>query len=292
MTTAAPGPSFDGRTYPYMPPRQPPESVTALLHAERTDVDPTTSRCCATRCGTSTWSTATRSSAPRARRWCVYAHDFNPVILDEAGDYVFFGPWLQYLVGRHQPGREVDPGEPPPAAGHRAGLHVHDQRPLDRGDPPVRPARCWRRSSGRGASSAGWATALHHQDLGGNGPGRLQPLAADDLLGAGLIPPVKMVEDGELRSDLEEEYLRRSRMPELVALDLRAQIAGCNVACARIGDPARALRPRNGQGRHEEDPGRLRGRVPAPAEPRSQTATWREEGYLEMAVPGDRGALP
>ena len=41
------------------------------------------------------------------------------------------------------------------------------------------------------------------------------------------MPPVRVVEDGELRRDLEEEYMRRSRMPELVAVDLRAQIAGC-----------------------------------------------------------------
>ena len=33
----------------------------------------------------------------------VYAHDFNPVILDEWGDYVYFGPWLQYLVAASSP---------------------------------------------------------------------------------------------------------------------------------------------------------------------------------------------
>ena len=49
-----------------------------------------------------------------------------------------------------------------------------------------------------------------------------------------MIPPVRIVEDGELRVDLEEEFMRRSRMPELVAVDLRAQIAGCKVAVARM----------------------------------------------------------
>ena len=28
---------------------------------------------------------------------CAYGHDFNPSILDENGDFVFFGPFLQYL---------------------------------------------------------------------------------------------------------------------------------------------------------------------------------------------------
>ena len=48
------------------------------------------------------------------------------------------------------------------------------------------------------------------------------------------MPPVRVVEDGELRRDLEEEYMRRSRMPELVAVDLRAQIAGYRVAVERM----------------------------------------------------------
>ena len=51
---------------------------------------------------------------------------------------------------------------------------------------------------------------------------------------AGCIPPIKIVEQGVLRKDLEEEYIRRSRMPDLVALDLRAQITACNVARERM----------------------------------------------------------
>ena len=28
---------------------------------------------------------------------CAYGHDFNPSLMDENGDFVFFGPFLQYL---------------------------------------------------------------------------------------------------------------------------------------------------------------------------------------------------
>ena len=47
------------------------------------------------------------------------------------------------------------------------------------------------------------------------------------------IPPVRIVEEGRLRPDIQEQmFLRRSRLPDLLALDLRAGIGGCNVAKA------------------------------------------------------------
>ena len=48
---------------------------------------------------------------------------------------------------------------------------------------------------------------------------------------------MRIVEQGVLRRDLEEEYIRRSRMPDLVALDLRAQVTACNVARERMRRP-------------------------------------------------------
>ncbi len=48
------------------------------------------------------------------------------------------------------------------------------------------------------------------------------------------IPPVKIVEGGRLRADIEDCYLRRSRVPKLVGLDLRAKIGANNVAHERL----------------------------------------------------------
>ena len=48
------------------------------------------------------------------------------------------------------------------------------------------------------------------------------------------MPPIRIVEGGRLRKDLEREYLIRSRTPGLNALDLRAKIAANNVAKQRI----------------------------------------------------------
>jgi len=81
----------------------------------------------------------------------------------------------------------------------------------------------------------GWAGAeLHQVDVGGPVPGQIQ-VGAKDIYGeAPLIPPIKIVERGTLRRDLEREYLRRSRTPDLLALDLRAKWAACNVARERL----------------------------------------------------------
>jgi N-methylhydantoinase B len=88
---------------------------------------------------------------------------------------------------------------------------------------------------------AGWVGAEVHQvDVGGPVPGNVQ-VGAQSLFGeAPLIPPLKLIEGGKLRRDLERNYLRRSRTPELLALDLRAKWAACNVALQRLAELADA----------------------------------------------------
>src|ERR1700761_2201172 len=93
----------DGRTRPYIPPARPPASIAEELHRETAEVDPTTFEVLRH----ALWNvlmehgtTITRTSGSAV---VVYSHDFNPVILDEWGDFVFIGPWLQYLVAASSP---------------------------------------------------------------------------------------------------------------------------------------------------------------------------------------------
>jgi N-methylhydantoinase B len=83
------------------------------------------------------------------------------------------------------------------------------------------------------------ASALHQYDIGGSTPGGFCPDARDCFMEAVSIPPVKIVANNELRPDIEQFYLRHSRMPDLVALDLRAQLAGNLGAKNRILDLCR-----------------------------------------------------
>src|SRR6266487_2872290 len=75
-----------------------------------------------------------------------------------------------------------------------------------------------------------WSSDVCSSDL----PGSFCPNARDAFDEGILIPPIKIVERGELRRDIEGVYLRASRKPYLVALDLRAQIAGNTAAKNRI----------------------------------------------------------
>lgn len=279
-------PIFDGHVYPYVPPADPPERVRALLHVEVADVPPTefeVLRHAIWNLNIEHGNTIIRTSGSTV---VVYAHDFNPVVLDEWGDYVYFGPWLQYLVAASSPAVKwilenrhprpgIEPGsmfmtnDPWIGATHQSDLAV--LAPIFQ--------------DGKVFSWVG--SSLHHQDLGGTAPGGFNPVAPDIFHESGVIPPVRIVEDGELRVDLEEEYMRRSRMPELVAVDLRAQIAGCRVAVQRMEELLDRYGPATIKGvmrkvQDDSEQAFVRRLETVP------DGEWREEAFLEMAAPGDR----
>ena len=77
-------------------------------------------------------------------------------------------------------------------------------------------------------------SALHQLDVGGNAFGSFCIEAEEPFDEPRPIPPVKFVEGGEIRPDVEELLLSHSRLPDYMALDLRAQVAGNNIATRRI----------------------------------------------------------
>lgn len=80
-----------------------------------------------------------------------------------------------------------------------------------------------------------WTSVVAHQvDLGGVSPGSWSVEGRDVFWESLPIPPVAVVEGGRLRADVEDSYLRRSRVPKLVGLDLRAKIGANNVAHERL----------------------------------------------------------
>jgi N-methylhydantoinase B len=81
----------------------------------------------------------------------------------------------------------------------------------------------------------GWSGAVCHQvDLGGVSPGSWSVAGTDVFWESTPVPPVKIIEGGYLRPDIEDMYLRRSRVPKLIALDLRAKMGANNVAQERL----------------------------------------------------------
>ena len=66
---------------------------------------------------------------------------------------------------------------------------------------------------------------IHELDVGGPHPGSWCVGARDAFQEVPLIPPVKVVDAGRVRHDVESIFLRNSRTPEINALNLRAKIA-------------------------------------------------------------------
>lgn len=163
----------------------------------------------------------------------VFGHDLCPSLLTEDAEYVYVAAYVTFLGNTSQPAarwtlenRAEDPGiregdmyltnDP-----WLCGIHQQDMVLLC---PVFVDGRlfCW------------VTNTMHQYDVGGNTPGSFCVGARDVYDEGMIIPPIKIVEQGELRTDLESFYLRHSRMPHLLALDLRAEISGCSVHRDRI----------------------------------------------------------
>lgn len=77
-------------------------------------------------------------------------------------------------------------------------------------------------------------SCVHQADVGGPVPGSITVGARNIYEEALPISPIKIVERGVMRADIEREYLHRSRTPELNRLDLLGQIAANRVQTERV----------------------------------------------------------
>jgi N-methylhydantoinase B len=278
---------WDGKTYPYVPSDPLRVDPAIRFHDEADqDLEPITFeviRYAMWNVNVEQGNTLLRvSGSPIA----AYGHDFNPCLLDERGNFVFFGPFLQYLSSASGSAvkwtleyRSANPGildgdifltnDPWVGATHQTDVCVY--APLFwEGE-----LFCW------------FANTLHQWDLGGTTPGSFNPISQDVFWEAGCIPPIKIVEQGVLRKDLEEEYIRRSRMPELVALDLRAQITACNVARERM----RQMIDKYGPGIVKGAMKKLQDDSETAFLKRLETipdGMWTEQSWIELSREGDR----
>ena len=135
----------------------------------------------------------------------------------------------------------------------------------------------------------GWTSAVCHLiDIGGTKPGSVDLTATDIYSEALPTPPIKIVRAGVLQEDVLDAFVRRSRMPHHVQLDLRAEIGANQVGHQRLT----ALVERYGADRvkvvmrtmMDDSERRLRARLSS-----IDDGTWSSVGYLEQAAAGDRG---
>lgn len=163
------------------------------------------------------------------------AYDFNTGLMDRDGGVLVVGPYVmahaaaldcivEHIVAEHSDNPGFGEGDmfatndPYVGANHQADLAV------------VAPIF-------HGGELIMWCGSIVHQtDVGGPVAGSVNSRARSIYEEAIPLAPIRLVEGGRLRKDLEREYLIRSRMPGLNALDLRGQIAANRVQAERIGE--------------------------------------------------------
>ena len=281
------GGPYDGTTFSYIPGPTLNIDPSLTLHREWTDkIDPITYEVIRH----NLWNineelgmTIQRiSGSPVA----MYAFDLNSSIFTEDGEFIYYGPYQLYMSG-------VSDVQVKWTLEHRSknpGIHEDDM--FLSNDPWVGAAHQMDVTLLTPVFHEGklfcWITnVLHQYDVGGITPGSFCPSARDSFDEGILIPPVKIVERGELRKDIEGVYLRASRKPYLVALDLRAQIAGNNTAKKRIlgliqrygADVVKGVMRKIIDNAEAAFVAKL-AKVP--------DGTWRERSYVEVAYVGDR----
>lgn len=215
------------------------------------------------------------------------ANDFNVTIGDERGETVSFGPYVMYHASvtdliikwilEHRSDRPgIEPGDMficnDPWIG---AVHQNDTvvlAPIFHED-----------------DLFAWVSSTVHQvDVGGNEIGSFAIKDDDAFAEAEPVPPIKFVEDGELRPDVEDLFLRKSRSAPNVGMDLRSQIAGNNVAIDRINDlideyGADTVKAVMEETMNYAEQG-LRSRLADLPD-----GVWRHVGYQDVAKAGDDG---
>lgn len=78
------------------------------------------------------------------------------------------------------------------------------------------------------------ASAGHWLDVGGAIPGNLNPTATDSFQEGSLIPPVRIVERGQMRDDIVDLVIAQSRLPVAARGDLTGQINALDLGARRL----------------------------------------------------------
>lgn len=214
-----------------------------------------------------------------------YAQDFNPTILAEDGEVIFQGPYIQFfspiaelqikwILENRSENPGIEPGDvflsndPWIGATHQPDVHF------------IAPV------FHNGELFSWVVNTLHQYDIGGINAGSFCPGADDVFDEPSPIPPVKVVEGGNLREDIRQLYLRQSRLPQMVGLDFNAQVAGVNVARERLKEVVEEYDAATVKGVMHEVLDEAEASFEEKLE-RVPDGTWRARSYMDGSQTGD-----
>ncbi|MDA8235054.1 MAG: hydantoinase B/oxoprolinase family protein [Clostridia bacterium] len=279
---------WDGVARGYIPPVNLRISPSLKLHTQgATDVDPITYEVIR-----NTFTSINLEHGQTIQKLSIspitmIVRDFQCAILTEQGDVMCLGPYLLYL-GNMQgiftkwilENRSGDPGIKEGDVFLCNDPYVGTSHQQDTGlTCPVfwnGELFCWVSNS------------VHYSDVGGPVPGSFCLTSQNIHEDPPCFPPIKLVEGGKIRTDVEQLFLRQSRIPQTVAMDLHAALAGLRVAQERIVKLIKTYGPDIVKGvmNRMMDAGERAIEKKLELIPDGR---WSERVYTEAAVPGDRG---
>lgn len=160
------------------------------------------------------------------------ARDFQSSLMTETGDLVYLGSGVQYFSNQnaltvkyileHHSANGLNDGDiwlsndPYIGASHQSDVSL--VTPVFVGDELF----CWLSNS------------QHFQDVGGSMPGSQVTTAADAFADPSSWPPLRLVEDGRMRDDVEHAFVRQSRVPHYSRMDIRAAIGAIQATREKV----------------------------------------------------------
>ena len=153
-------------------------------------------------------------------------HDEFPMLTDPQGRMVVgqFGAYISEMMAEWD--RGIYPGDVILTSATRTSAARRSRTPTT--------GSCWCRSSSRTSWWAGRSQFGHQMDAGGRLPGSL-PTGATTIFEEGIIiPPLKIVERGEVQEDVLRLILNNVRLPEMNRADLFAIVAACHAGEKRV----------------------------------------------------------
>jgi len=218
----------------------------------------------------------------------LYTNDFNAGVLTASGEIITLGPYVQlfsammdtvscWILENRAQSPGIHPGDMflcnDPWVGTLHQMDVGVLAPVFNDD---------------GELISWVGNFAHHYDVGGTIPGSFIPNANDVFDEAVPFPPTKIVAGGELMQDVEDLFLRHSRRPDIVRLDLHAQIAAAETARRKFGELCRRHGDAtvNGVMQRVLESGEKAFKERLDQIP---SGTWSAQALLDGAKEGDRG---
>jgi N-methylhydantoinase B len=280
---------WDGTRYSYIPPAELSIDPALPLHAEFDQgIDPVTYQVLRSRFWNMNLDHSDTIKRVSGSPVIVYMEDFNTSLLTEDGDTVVCGPSIQYFTGYGDlvvkwtlENRSANPGiedgdifmqnDPYVGTAHQIDVQLYT--------PVFWEGRlfCWVFGN------------CHVGDIGGINPGSFVPEAPDIYSEPVPIPPIKIARRDRIQQDVLQMFVRQSRTPEKLTLQLRSQVAGLRTTRARMLELLREYGARTVKGamrRMIHDCSRAVGK-------RLESlpdGTWREAILIGSAGPADRAA--